>query len=241
MALPQTQAPVQTTEKTFWERAAQTRWGRYLTSFETNALARARQLAGKAGVAIEIGCEGGRWAMELHDAGWRMICTDVNPAAIDICAKRIPEAECILVKPTDTKLPAETASIDLTITLEVWPVVMSPWYPLEAARVTKPGGLLLTAYNNPLSLRGSLYRIVQRFDKERQRVNGYGGPPYHVYRRRLEDAGFEILEETALGWFPFTRMSNSPLIPPCLAIENALRLRRYPRFGPIVLTLARRK
>ena len=45
---------------TRWERAATSRWGRYLTAAERRMLDRACDAAGHPGIALEVGADGGR-------------------------------------------------------------------------------------------------------------------------------------------------------------------------------------
>jgi SAM-dependent methyltransferase len=228
---------------TFWERAATTRWGAYLSSEEGAMLERASDVAGPPRVALEIGVEGGRWSKLLQDRGWNMICTDVDAAALAICAARLPEAACILVDPADTTLPCDRASVGLLLAFEVGPVVQSDWFPGEAARVLAPNGILVCSFYNRLSLRALVYRLLCLFDTHRQRYGDdyYRGGTYGAFRRTLVEQGFEPVEELGLGWSPFARHSNSRLIPLCLRIESLLRLARLPRLSPFVLLVARRR
>lgn len=80
---------------TFWEKAAITRWGSYLTEIEKAVILKAHQLSGLPGTALEIGCEGGRWSKLLSEAGWKVICTDIDVESLALCRKRIPDATCI--------------------------------------------------------------------------------------------------------------------------------------------------
>jgi hypothetical protein len=92
-------------EPTFWEKIARTKWGSYLTEVEKQAILKANDLAVKPTIALEIGCEGGRWSMLLAKLGWKMICTDIDSHTLAICQRRISTAQCILVSPNDSTIP----------------------------------------------------------------------------------------------------------------------------------------
>ena len=203
-------------------------------------LRRASDAAGTPARALEIGAEGGRWSKLLSDDGWKMICTDVDPTALAICAKRLPDAECILVDPAATTLPCESASVKLILAYEVPAVVQSEWFPLEAARVLQPEGILVCSFHNRLSIRALVYKLLSLFDEQRRKYDYYRGGSYGAVRRKLAEYGVEPISEMGLGWFPFTRQSDSPLIPLCVRIEAFLGLRRLPRLSPFVLLMAER-
>src|SRR5579863_6124598 len=88
-----------TEQQTYWEVAAQSLWGSYISEMEKEAILRAHELAGTPARAVEIGCEGGRRSKLLSDLGWRMTCTDVDAKALKLCQLRLPEAACIVVEP----------------------------------------------------------------------------------------------------------------------------------------------
>src|SRR6202035_3860823 len=105
----------ETPEMTFWEKAAATTWGRYITEVEKRAIMRGQSLAGKPTGALEIGCEGGRWSKLLSDLGWEMTCTDVDAQVLKLCQLRLPTASCIVVEPGSREIPCETNSIGLLL------------------------------------------------------------------------------------------------------------------------------
>src|SRR5438034_4743776 len=142
---------------TFWESVARTRWGAYITRYEEREFLRALALAEPPSGALEIGVDGGRWALRLRQLGWRTTCTDVNPTTLAVCQARIPEARCVVVQAADTRFPADDASVRLLVVIEVAPVSEAAWFPREAARVLEPGGILIATLLNPVSARGAFY------------------------------------------------------------------------------------
>jgi SAM-dependent methyltransferase len=224
--------------KTFWEGVAKTRWGAYITRHEEHEFERALALAEPPSYSLEIGAEGGRWAMQAHQRGWRPTCTDVDPATLAVCQERIPDARCVVVQRGDTRFPVADASVRLLVVIEVEPVSEAAWFPREAARVLEPGGILITTLCNPVSVRGVFYRMIRRLGLRRQAA--YMGPSYVAFRRALRASGLQVAAERGLTWFPFTRLSNSPLVPAADSIERVLGLSRLPTLSPLVIVTARK-
>jgi hypothetical protein len=137
-----TQAESMRLPMTFWETAAQSQWGSYISGIERRAIEKADLSAQTRTTALEIGCEGGRWSKLLSSRGWKMVCTAIDPEALGICRARIPAARCVLVRPGDVKLPCESASIGLMLCIEVSQALpYSDWFIGEARRVLCDGGL----------------------------------------------------------------------------------------------------
>ncbi|MGH8587191.1 MAG: methyltransferase domain-containing protein [Gammaproteobacteria bacterium] len=193
-----------------------------------------------------MGCEGGRWSMLLNNAGWQVVCLDVDADTLALCARRIPEATCVLVEPSDTEIPVDSGAARLLLVSEVAPVSQSNWFPNEAGRVVEPGGILICTFYNPTSLRGMAYRTLRRIEAWRHRSGAhfhehfYGGASYARFREKLESQGFRLLHEEGLCWFPFSRQSNSGLVPLCTRLEGLLGLRRLVTFSPFVIAIARK-
>ena len=232
-------APVNVPSKprTLWETVAATRWGRYTTEVVESAVIAACDVAGAPGSALEVGCEGGRWSQFLVDRGWTLTCTDINADVLSICRQRVPDANCILVSPDRTTLPCPTATVQLVLCLEVFPVMDSDWFAAEATRVLDNGGVLVGVALNRASIRAGFVRLKEHVQ---------GGTSYfyrHSYAKRravLRDAGFEILFERGYCWFPFSRASNSRLVPVLTRLERWLLLDRIPLLSPWVAFVARK-
>ena len=136
-------------QTTYWERVSESRWGAYITERERIALTYALDRL-PLGTALEVGCEGGRWSTVVRDHGWDVVCTDVDAKSLARCAERIPSARCVQVSSTDETLPVATGEVALLLVYEVNEVVESSWFPREAARALRPGGMLVCSYWNCL-------------------------------------------------------------------------------------------
>jgi SAM-dependent methyltransferase len=227
--------------QTFWEAAAESTWGTYLSDAERRVLMQALDLAPADGEAMEVGCEAGRWSRYLTDRRGAAICVDIDPVVLRRCAERLPQARCVLARPDEERLPAGDDEVAMLLVFEVPPVTSGRWFVAEAARVLKPGGILAFSYENPASVRALAHRAAARLDPGRTTAGGYyRGPPYRRLRRSLVRAGFEVIHQEGLAWAPFERVSNSPLVPAAVRVEKALGLRRLPAVSPWVLVIVRR-
>ena len=232
------EAPHIDCDDTYWESVARTSWGAYTTEIEERALLKAHQLAGEPSTGLEIGAEGGRWSRRLTDMGWSMICTDINEDSVATCKKRIPTADCIHVSPDDTRIPCESERIGLLLCIEVGPVMQADWFVGEASRVLRDRGLVVGVFWNLWSLRG-LFVHVKSLLGASHGLDWYR-LPYAPWRRKLLDSGYSILHEEGFCWFPFSRNSNSTLVPHVVRLEQGLGLRRLASISPWVVFIARK-
>ena len=139
---------------TFWEKAATTRWGTYVTEVERRIIIEGHALAVEPARALEVGCEGGRWSKLLSGLGWMMTCIDVNAAALAACREKVPEADCILAQPSDQTLPCSSDSMALLLCMEVAPVIHSDWFLVESPACCGRAAILVGMAWNSVSLRG---------------------------------------------------------------------------------------
>jgi hypothetical protein len=68
----------------------------------------------------------------------------------------------------------------------------------------------------------------------------YYGTAYYRWKRELRRAGFQMLREEGLCWFPFSRTSNSPLVTLCTTAESRIGLRHLPVFSPWIVFAAQK-
>jgi SAM-dependent methyltransferase len=217
---------------TFWEIVADTNWGAYTSQIAKQAILRSHELSEKQTVALEIGCEGGRWSKLLTSLGWKMICVDTDQEVLKLCQKRNPTATCILASSSDEKIPCEANSIDLLLCIEVAPVIQSRWFLNEAFRVLREGGLIVGVFYNRLSLRGLFVRATGNRE--------YYKHAYPLWRRNLSKHGFHISYEEGCCWFPFDRISNSRSIPFFSQLEKRFGLRQLTSVSPWIVFIARK-
>jgi SAM-dependent methyltransferase len=174
----------------------------------------------------------------LTELGWSITCTDIDGEMVALCGARLPAARCLVADPDATSLPFADRCLALVLCIEVQPVVQSEWFPGEVARVLRPGGELVGVTWNRWSARGLVSDMASRL--RGRGPHPFYGQSYRACRRRFETAGLELIEERGLCWFPFSRASNSPLVPVAVAIEEWLQLPRLTSLSPWIVFAAPR-
>lgn len=222
--------------RTDWEDVATSKWGTYVSEMEKASILEALSIAAEPALALDVGCDRGRWSQLVHAAGWNVVCTDIYPGRLESCKTRIPSARCILVDPKSSELPCQSGSIGLILAIEVSFVTHSDWFIPEAYRVLQAGGLLVVVTFNLLSWRGLLAHVSARL----RGSYDYYNRCYTSYKKQLQASGLKLRHETGFCWFPFSRASNSPLIPFAIRVENALGLRRIVNLSPWVACIAQK-
>jgi SAM-dependent methyltransferase len=221
----------------YWERAAlESRFVAYTSQLQLEFILYGHELASPPSVALDFGCEAGRFSRVLAQRGWSLICVDINHHALELRKQRNPGARCISVTEDNGVLACEDHSLGILLCIEV-PVITSEWFIDEASRALRPGGVLVGTFPNQLSWRGVMghWRAVIR-----GRFDWYSRT-YPEWRRALSKRGFTFLRETGCRWPPFTPTSNSMLLPLALAVEQALGLPKLISVSPLVIFAARKE
>lgn len=132
-------------------------WGRYAWRIETRAvLDGLGPLTGRR--VADVGCGTGRLLRILTSNGAKAVGLDADPAMLTLAAARGPAARA-----DAHQLPLADASMDAAITVATLEFTADPAQVLaEMARVTRPGGRLVAAVLNPVSLWGILDRPARR-------------------------------------------------------------------------------
>ena len=224
---------------TYWDEAATTRWGSYISEVERRVILQGQSEAGRPSQALEIGCGSGRWAKMLSDFGWQMTCVDANSQALEICQQKVPTAKCILAHPDDETIPCESESVSLLLCIEVGEVLETQWFLPEAHRVLKRGGVFVGVCWNRHSWRGMACRLKYRFSRSPDGHFFYR-QSYSSWKSNLLNFGFDLLYEEGLCWGPFQRTSNSALVPNFVALERILGLNHLTGLSPWIVFIARK-
>jgi ubiquinone/menaquinone biosynthesis C-methylase UbiE len=230
----------QTTEGslTFWDKVNSGRWGQYLNGIEKEAVQRANLLVGKPGVCVDMGCGSGQWASLLEGAGWSLTCIDIDEQVLAICRRNVPSANFILTNASSQSIPTVSQGADLLLCIEA-PVLDTNWFLTEADRVLKEGGFFVGVWLNSFSWRSFAWR-VRHLLKGNQGLRFYGGS-YGKWRKKLAKAGFDVAYENGYCWGPFTRESNSWMVPIFSKAERWLGLNHWAVCSPWVVFIARKK
>jgi ubiquinone/menaquinone biosynthesis C-methylase UbiE len=105
---------------------------------------------------LECGCGTGLILQRLAGFASRAVGIDLSPGMLDHARERGLEVK----EGSVTELPFDDASFDLTCSFKVLAHVPDIGKALsEMARVTRPGGVMVAEFYNPLSLRGLAKRL----------------------------------------------------------------------------------
>ncbi len=223
-------------QTTYWDRANQLRWGRYLSSLEERTVQHALGLFRAPGTVADIGCGSGRWSAMAAAAGWQTLCMDVDHEALAICRDRVPYGSHHHLDPHWTSLPIRDGSVNAIFCIEVFEVMGKALLTTEVDRVLAPGGLFVGVFENRLSWRGLLAQFRLAGSMRRSSYS----KTYGAWRKEMKRRGFSFLHEQGVGWAPFNRASDSPLIPVATHLERCFGLRHCQRFSPWIIFIARK-
>ncbi|MCV2490660.1 methyltransferase domain-containing protein [Geodermatophilus sp. YIM 151500] len=215
------------------------KWGTYIRTTEAQVIDEAQHMAPAPRKALDVGCGGGEWTEFLTNRGWSVTAVDVDPKSVRACEERNPDSVCALVGKDSRHLPAADESVSLVICIEVLAVSHSDWFLAEVKRVLVPHGRLVTVTWNRSSMRGLFADAAARIRSGTP--HPHYQEPYRAWRRRLTDVGLEVEAERGLCWFPFSRASDSSLVPASAVLERRFGLSRLPALSPWVLVTGSRR
>lgn len=129
---------------------------------------------------VDLGCAYGFLVVEALEGGFRALGVDASRFAVAQAARHAPPAAGRLVAAHAERLPFADASCDVVTAFDVLEHVPRPELLIaEAARVLRPGGLLVAATPDPLL-----------FDRDEPTHVAERPPSWWV--RTLEEAGFSV-------------------------------------------------
>ena len=170
------------------------------------------------GLAVDLGCGVGRLSRALAERFDEVVGVDVAPEMVARARELVPDDRVRFEVGDGASLaPVEDATADLVLSFVVFQHIPDPEviaaYVHEAARVLRPGGLLVFQWNDlPGSRRWALTRelrhLLARLGVERERHRGRthreflgSRVPVARVRRMLDDAGLDEVEVRNPGEF----------------------------------------
>jgi glycosyltransferase involved in cell wall biosynthesis/SAM-dependent methyltransferase len=159
-----------------------------------SVVTRARGLA-SPGRLLDVGCGGGHLMAAARAEGWRPIGTDLSPEAC-----RVARATAPVVQATADALPFRAGTLDAVTLVNVLDHTTRPRAVVgEAARVLRPGGLLIVRVPNG-AFHTQCVRVLGSLGPWARWRSWDTYPILHLFsfgpvalRRLVESGGFEVL------------------------------------------------
>jgi ubiquinone/menaquinone biosynthesis C-methylase UbiE len=210
-------------KKTHWEKASETRMGKYLTQVETSFIMDFIDLS-KANTVMDVGAEAGRFSQLSKGTSMETISLDINSYGLKRLKLKTKTINAI--QADARKTPIEDRTFDVIFMIEVLDYIPELDEVLaECHRTLKPNAPLILSFGNKSSLKAKLREIKGKSYKH----------SYRKVTKALIEAGFSIKEKTGYNWLLFGRISENRMIPVLAKMERLFGLRRIPSLSPWVI------
>lgn len=212
--------------------------GQYLTRVEGKLIERAFDDRGWPKLLLDIGGGDGRLVKQMPARGVCPIVLEADP--IPLQELKVSTWHYPLILGEGNLLPIKSNSVDAVMTVQVTPCTDAEHnvhYFSEVYRVLKERGIFLVVTDNKRSILGAMNQVAE--------LPGHIKKPYRFYsesyaitKGKLVNAGFKIGWVKGFRWIPFSRTSNSRLIPVFSAIERFLGLEKLVKYSPWLFWVA---
>jgi ubiquinone/menaquinone biosynthesis C-methylase UbiE len=209
--------------KTHWEKASETRMGKYLTQVETRFIMNSIDLS-KANTIMDVGAEAGRFSQLSKAGSTETVSLDIESYGLK--RLKLKTRNINAIQADARKIPIKEGTFDVIFLIEVLDYIPELDEALaECHRTLKPNAPLILTFGNKSSLKAKLREI--------------SGKSYqHSYRKvtkALAETGFSTKKKTGYNWLLFGRMSENRMIPILTKMERFFGLPRIPSLSPWVI------
>jgi SAM-dependent methyltransferase len=220
----------------YWDNYRDTTVGRYLNQRESAFIRRIiNNVPLPCQRIMDLACGSGGATLPLHQAGFNVIGTDVDPVALAAFQRRSQRVS--LTWSNASHFPFANESFDCVIAIQCFEYFDQRRFFRECYRVLIGGGLLIFDAVNRHNYKRILKRSLGRTRDLHRSFNQSCG---EVLRATI-DYDFDIHAVSGYNWIPFDRYSNSRLVGLAAGIEQVLYLDRLYSFSPWVLVAARKR
>lgn len=213
--------------ETFWEIAARTKMGSYLTKIETDFFREAINNPDYK-LVCDVGTGAGKFTLIAVEKGLETISLDIDLHGLK--RLRLKTSKVQLVQADARALPFKSDVFDAVFSMEVVDYIPELDKVLaDCSLISKSGAGLIFSFGNQSSLKSKIR-------------NMQGKNYMHSYREvmdGLDKAGYKVLRKKGFNWLPFNRTSENSLIPLLGKLERVFGFRRVVRYSPWVLVKAK--
>lgn len=200
--------------ETFWEKAAKTEMGKYLTSIESKFLLKAIDFS-KCRLVIDLGAGAGKFSLLASQNNAEVVALDISLKGLKRIKSKNDLIDVILADARH--LPIKENAFDAAFMMEVLDYIPESEAVFnDTSRILKNGGSLVFSFGNRSSFKSIIRRILGR-----EYIHSY-----HNVIKVLHRTGFKIVDKEGYNWLPFGRTSENPLVPLFAEIERILGLRK---------------
>lgn len=229
-----------TDQEWYWSRVCRSRMGDYTSSFERRLLKRLLPTSEISLRVLDVGGGEGRYSGYVRQLGHSPVLLEYDSLPLEIFSEQ--DRGFGAIQADGLALPIRDSAFDVVMTIEVSICTTAlndnnTRHFRDVHRILRPNGLfLIMAFN-----RNSYIRYLKKLSKDRPKYeDAYYMEGPAEFARKLKAAGFEMVGCWGYRWLPFTRESNSPLIPVLAWLERGLLLSRLTRFSPWLFFAARK-
>jgi len=213
-------------QEMFWETAARTRLGKYLTETEIRFVSEAFEKS-KASLVLDVGAGAGKFS--LLAARSDVTVVSIDRVSYGLKRLRLKNKSISAIKADARSIPIKSDIIDAVFMIEVLDYIPELDSVInEIGRTLKKESSFIFSFGNKASVK--------------QKIRLIKGKSYlHSYKSVLENlsrAGFAVRKKLGFNWLPFGRTSENPSIPLFVFLEKVFRLRKIPAFSPWVMVHA---
>jgi len=213
--------------ETFWESAARTKMGSYLTEIEADFFREAINNPDYK-VVCDVGTGAGKFTLIAVEKGLETVSLDIDLHGLK--RLRLKTRNVHMIQADARALPFKPDVFDVVFSMEVVDYIPELDRVLAECRaISKNGAGFFFSFGNQSSLKSKIR-------------NMQGKNYMHSYNEviaELDKTGYKILKKKGFNWLPFNRSSENFLIPLLGKLERIFGLRRAVRHSPWVLIKAK--
>ncbi|MCW4006934.1 MAG: class I SAM-dependent methyltransferase [Candidatus Bathyarchaeota archaeon] len=213
--------------ETFWEEAARTKMGSYLTKIETDFFKEAISNSDYK-LVCDVGTGAGKFTLIAVEKNLETVSLDIDLHGLK--RLRLYTKKSHLIQADAKALPLKPGVFDAVFSMEVLDYIPETDKVLNEFRtISKDGAGLFFSFGNQSSIKSKIRNM-----QGKNYMHSYG-----EVAAGLEKAGYKVLGKTGFNWMLFNRSSENSLIPLLGKLERIIGLRKIVSYSPWVLIKAK--